>query len=212
MIKLYRAAYHEAGHCVAALRFALPLLEVVIHPDGTGCTKYARRLGVGEVERWAVSAFAGIEAEVDRFGNAPIEEDQHAIARALAALGLDWGEPRLDGFRERARALVREERRAIGTVAAALLRRRHMSGDEVGVILSPSGRRRRCGSRDVSRWNVEAATSRPLRGHLVDRGEPAGNAPAAGAGRSAGRRPSDATAPAAWRCWRCALPRRGSAV
>jgi hypothetical protein len=85
---------------------------------------------------WAVSAFAGIEAEVDRFGNAPIEEDQHAIARALAALGLDWGEPRLDGFRERARALVREERRAIGTVAAALLRRRHMSGDEVGVILS----------------------------------------------------------------------------
>jgi len=136
MIKLYRAAYHEAGHCIAALRFALPLLEVVIHPDGTGCTKYARRLGVGEVERWAVSAFAGIEAEVDRFGNAPIEEDQHAIARALAALGLDWGEPRLDGFRERARALVREERRAIGTVAAALLRRRHMSGDEVGVILS----------------------------------------------------------------------------
>jgi hypothetical protein len=136
MIKLYRASTHEAGHCIAALRFALPLSEVIINADGSGLTRYARHLGVGEVECWAVATFCGIEAELAEFGNAPIETDERTIARALAALGLDWSGTRLDGFRERARALAREERRSIGTVAAALLQRRCLSGAEVGVLLS----------------------------------------------------------------------------
>jgi hypothetical protein len=75
-------------------------------------------------------------AEVARFGDAPIEGDELAVAAALAALGLDWSGTRMDGFRQRARALVREERRSIRVLAAALLERRTMTGDEIGVLLS----------------------------------------------------------------------------
>jgi hypothetical protein len=64
-------------------------------------------------------------AEVDRFGDTPIEGDELAVAAALAALGLDWSGTRMDGFRQRARALVREERRSIRVLAAALLERRN---------------------------------------------------------------------------------------
>jgi hypothetical protein len=93
-----------------------------------GCTRYSRRfVGTGEVECWTVTAFAGIEAEVDRFGSAPIESDEWAIAQMIERLGLHWTESNFGRFRQRARTLVREERRSIRVLADALLERRTMS-------------------------------------------------------------------------------------
>jgi hypothetical protein len=34
-----RTAQHESGHAVAALFYSLPLLEVVVDADGSGCTR-----------------------------------------------------------------------------------------------------------------------------------------------------------------------------
>ena len=50
---LRRAAVYESGHCIAALHYSLPLLGVAVNADGSGATKYARRLGPAEVECWA---------------------------------------------------------------------------------------------------------------------------------------------------------------
>ena len=51
-------------------------------------------------------------------------------------LRLAWSRGNLDRFRQRARALVREERRSIRVLAEALCERRHITGDEIGVLLS----------------------------------------------------------------------------
>ena len=51
-------------------------------------------------------------------------------------LRLAWSRGNLDRFRQRARTLVREERRSIRVLADALLERRTMTGDDIGVLLS----------------------------------------------------------------------------
>jgi hypothetical protein len=137
MIDLRRAATHEAGHCVSALRFTLPLWRVWIGDDGSGATEYSRQfVGTGEVEAWVITTFCGIEAEIDRFGSAPVEGDLHAIEQVIERLGLTWTESHLDRFRQRARVLVVQERRSIQVLTAALLERRTMTGAEVGALLS----------------------------------------------------------------------------
>ena len=133
---LYRAAQHEAGHAVAALYFRLPLVRVWIDDAGGGATQYSRRLGPGEVD-WTIATFAGIEAEIAAFGDAPITPgDLRAIENMIERLGLHWTEGHLDRFRQRARMLVREERRVIATLAEALIERRSLTGDDVGALLS----------------------------------------------------------------------------
>jgi hypothetical protein len=54
----------------------------------------------------------------------------------IERLGLHWTESNLNRFRQRARVLVREECRAITVLADALCDRRHMTSDEIGVLLS----------------------------------------------------------------------------
>ena len=127
-----RAATHESGHAVAALRFWLPLREIVVNSDGIGCTRYTRHFSWGET----VSVFCGIEAEVGRFGDAPVTSDLDVIEEMIERLGLTWGRGNLDRFRQRARTLVREERRSIRVLADALLERRTMTGAEVSALLS----------------------------------------------------------------------------
>jgi hypothetical protein len=89
-----RTAQHESGHAVAALFYSLPLLEVVVDADGSGCTRYKRHFGVGEIECWVVSAFCGPEAELDRFGSAPVTADFDVIEEMARRLGLTWTPPR----------------------------------------------------------------------------------------------------------------------
>jgi len=79
---------------VAALFYSLPLLEVVVDADGSGCTRYKRHFGVGEIECWVVSAFCGPEAELDRFGSAPVTADFDVIEEMARRLGLTWTPPR----------------------------------------------------------------------------------------------------------------------
>jgi hypothetical protein len=65
--RLRRTAIHESAHATLASIHHLPLLDVTINPDGTGLTRYTRKLrGTGEVECWTVVMLAGIEAELDR--------------------------------------------------------------------------------------------------------------------------------------------------
>jgi ATP-dependent Zn protease len=58
------------------------------------------------------------------------------IEQMVRRLELTWSRGNLDRFRQRARTLVREERRSIRVLADALLERRTMTGAEVGALLS----------------------------------------------------------------------------
>ena len=58
------------------------------------------------------------------------------LVRPVRRLGLTWSRGNLDRFRQRARALVVQECRAITVLADALCHRRHTTGDEIGVLLS----------------------------------------------------------------------------
>lgn len=132
MLDIVTCCYHEGAHCVAALRFGLPLRSVVIRFDGTGLVKYTHWLGRAELERWIVSAYAGVEAERDRFPGVPVDGgDRAAIEAALAACGVDWSPQRLSALRADAARLVRGERRTIVKIANELLRVRTLSADQV---------------------------------------------------------------------------------
>jgi hypothetical protein len=89
-----------------------------INSDGTGATRYARRLGPGEVEAWVIATFSGIEAEFDRFGGAPvITGDLDVIEKMVRTPGLSWSTTRMDRFRNLARGLVARERSSIRLLA-----------------------------------------------------------------------------------------------
>ena len=91
-LPLIRAATHEASHAIAALSYSLPLGEVYIRPDGCGATSYAGRLGMGAVEPWVITAFAGPAGEADVFGQASTASDAAVLNRMFATLGLSWSE------------------------------------------------------------------------------------------------------------------------
>jgi len=133
---LRRASVHESGHAVAALSFWLPLREVAIEANGTGETRYARRLGWGEIDRWVTTAYCGPLAEIDRFGGDAEEDgDLKVIKAMLRRLDLKWGERELAEHRQRAQRLVEAERAAIRAVASELLRHRRLTGDAVATLL-----------------------------------------------------------------------------
>jgi len=68
---LVRAAYHESAHATLAVIHHLGVQRVWIRDDGAGAIEYSRQfVGTGEVEAWVTTTFRGIEAEVDRFGDA----------------------------------------------------------------------------------------------------------------------------------------------
>ena len=132
---LARAATHESGHCVAALHFALPLREVFIRDDGTGGTRYARRLSSAELSSWTVTAFAGPEAEIAVYGDADERGDLLVIERMLRRRRLDWPHGVLARYRRRATVLVERERVAIAIVAEALLQHRRLDGRQIAAML-----------------------------------------------------------------------------
>jgi len=132
--ELPRAAAHEAAHCVTALHFSLPLLEVFIFGSGGGRTRYARHFSYAETACWAVTAFAGPLAERAVFGSAPTAGDDAVVARMLAVLNLNWTAVELAGHRHTAQPLVRREQHAIMVLADELLRHRRLTGDDVAMI------------------------------------------------------------------------------
>jgi hypothetical protein len=126
------ACFHEGGHAIAAVRLGLPLAQVVVRDNGCGTTRYTHWLGVNELPRWIVSAYAGGASEADRFPGPVVDgADRRAIEAALAATGVNWSAARLDELRAQAVQLVRAERRAIMKIANELLRLRSLSGEQV---------------------------------------------------------------------------------
>lgn len=138
MTQLQLASVHEAAHATAALSLMLPLRCVFVRDDGTGGTAYTRRLSWGEVDRWTISAYAGPEAERLVYADADEGGDLRVIAAMLRRLHLDWSDNLLAEYRCKARSLVEREQHAIMVLADELLCHRHLTADEVGVILSCS--------------------------------------------------------------------------
>ena len=130
---LARAAAHEAGHAVAALHYELPLKEVLVRPDGTGATRYARSLGRAEAELRTIVIFGGPAAERDLFpfDSCADTRDLRAIDEMIERFGLDWGARRLASLRFDAQLLVKRLRPRIRRVAAALIERRRLSAEAV---------------------------------------------------------------------------------
>jgi hypothetical protein len=135
---LARAAYHEAGHAIAAICYSLPLREVLIDDAGIGTTRYwGERFGLERAEPWTVVTFAGPEAEFAMFHDRHGEPgDLHAIAAMMQRLGLVWSEQKLLGLRHIARRLVERERSNIATVASMLIRHRHLTIADLNRLLS----------------------------------------------------------------------------
>jgi hypothetical protein len=133
-----RSAIRQAGHAVAALYFKLPLSGVEIRTDGTGHASYARHLVRSEAQRWAITTFAGPEAEHDACGGETVgTNDMRAIAAMVDKLGLDWDQNRLGALRARARHLVERERDRIARLADALVDQRYLSGEACAEIVTP---------------------------------------------------------------------------
>jgi hypothetical protein len=121
---IFRAAFHESGHCCAALHYGLPLRSCWIANDGTGLTTYCRQFGRAEARVWTISAYAGPEAEADAFldpgdGDAA---DFATIDRMLERLRLDWDECQLGMLKFEAQILVCRLRSRIAAVAGELIR------------------------------------------------------------------------------------------
>jgi hypothetical protein len=132
--RLLRAAIHESGHCVTALRYRLPLKEAWVNDDGTGRTRFSRScLTPQTIEEWFKMSFAGRAAEEDLYmdyrGGDGI--DQHRRADALQRLGLDWDACRVGMLKFEAEVLVGHLRPRIQRVAAALVEHRHLSADQI---------------------------------------------------------------------------------
>jgi hypothetical protein len=68
------------------------------------------RFSWGECEHWIVSVFAGPEAEILEYGDAPIESDLRAIARMTDALDMPpFSNTMLEHYRAAAQSFVRRE-------------------------------------------------------------------------------------------------------
>jgi hypothetical protein len=150
------AAYHEAGHAVAAHTLGAVLGNVIINADGSGEMNYITRgpcslrtaWGRFRAKRWIVVAYCGPEAELRFVGGDVTAIDgcgaDLEMAYALAKrLGLNADERNhLVGVSVR---LVEARWRAIEIVARALIERSQLTGGEIAELI----RRRRVNISDA---------------------------------------------------------------
>lgn len=139
------AAYHEAGHAVAAWALGRPVPELSMVPDEetVGTCSYAVWAGdeeEGGGEEEAAVSLAGAVAEEIAIGeyNEEIAEDDLLHAIGIAAELHDDDEARdawLDRAQERAEAVLRRDWAAVEAVAEALLARRVLSSAEAERII-----------------------------------------------------------------------------
>jgi hypothetical protein len=130
---IFRAAFHEAGHVVAALHYGLPLREVYIRHDGSGLTTYCRQFGRAEARVWTISAYAGPASEDLAFLYCKTVDaaDMAAIERMLQRLGLDWDECRLGMLRFEAQILVQRFRPRIAAIAGGLIQHGRLTAAQI---------------------------------------------------------------------------------
>jgi hypothetical protein len=137
-----RVAFHEAGHCAAAILFRIPVTRVTI--ENGGCLyrgHYSGPAGIG-LERIVMMCLSGPAAE--EFFCGPIEDGadrvdyamaRRYLARRFHALHIGAEIVRL---RDAAERLVRTDwaQRRIWLIAVALLRHGTLTGDEIGVMIA----------------------------------------------------------------------------
>jgi hypothetical protein len=139
----FRAAFHEAGHCAAAIIFGIPIIHVTIEADAGHLYRghYRERAYLG-LERIVTMCLAGPAAE--EFFCGPIEDGtdradyamaRHYLARRFDPLQIGVEIARL---RDASHRLVRTPwaQQRIRLVAAALLHHRTLTGDEIGVMIA----------------------------------------------------------------------------
>ena len=140
---LERAAFHEAGHCAAAINFGIPIISVTIEAGAGHLYRghYRERADLG-LERIVTMCLAGPAAE--EFFCGPIEDGtdradyslaRHYLARRFDPLQIGTEIARLADAAQR---LVRTPlaRRRIPLIAEALLRRGTLAGDEIGGMIA----------------------------------------------------------------------------
>jgi hypothetical protein len=144
---IQRAAYHEAGHCTAALAFAIPIIRVTIDAATPHLQRgrYQPPHDAG-LESLCVLCLAGPEAERMAFGSIEPGTDDLAMARRYLAQRLQPGQIAAEMIRLRGSAerLVRSEwaRRRIALIADALLARGTLSGADIAAIPGPAPKAR----------------------------------------------------------------------
>jgi hypothetical protein len=128
MSRLRRVAHHEAGHAVAAFVLGRRLLDACVFRDGHGLTVADRE--PDKARDRIMVAMAGNAAErlfVGRDDTLSDASDRTRIRALANEAGLDDFD--LLWLKRRTRALLRDNRRAVRSVAAALLARRHLDGE-----------------------------------------------------------------------------------
>jgi hypothetical protein len=138
---LERYAWHESGHAVAAITFAIPIICVSIEHDNPhllrGHYRPPRDIGL---ETLCVLCLAGPEAERLFFGSIEPGTDSIDIEMVRKGLARRFGPLRIGAemmrMRGSAEALVRLPwaRRRIELIADALLTRGTLSGEDIAAL------------------------------------------------------------------------------
>ena len=134
-----RAAYHEAGHCAAAIAYGIPIIAVTIEGEAGHLVRghYRERPDLA-LECIATLCLAGPAAEevfcgpiTDGTDRTDYEMARHHLARQFDPLRIGVEITRL---RDAAKRLVRTPwaQQRIGLIAAALLRHGTLSGADLG--------------------------------------------------------------------------------
>lgn len=131
-------ALHEAGHAVAGIRLGLPLREVVIESDDlSGKARFGVicLLDRKVIQRAIVAAYAGPAASLEFCDSHEGLEEDFEDAESLVQHLPGRGEKILRRLRIRTWCFVRFHRKEIERVAAKLLAKRRLSGEEVRELL-----------------------------------------------------------------------------
>jgi hypothetical protein len=143
----WRAAIHEAAHCVACWALDISLEQVELYQRGGGTTRahlFANTkspTSYEEAHRGLVVLAAGAAAERHLFGAAEISgEDEKSIDALFAPINL---EPEVErAWRKRARRdarkLVRSNWKRVEGIAGALMQRGAIAGDDIMRLLGPN--------------------------------------------------------------------------
>jgi ATP-dependent Zn protease len=146
------AAVHEAAHAVAALELGLPLDHVAMAGDGIN-PRTGAYTNFGQYEAWrlmeerpndmAPMSLAGTSAE-NYFFNSSIRDGATVDMQIIGSAGgapsddpaevMEWLQPWVD----QTRAIVREKRDAIETVAVALMSTDRLSRAEIEELVERS--------------------------------------------------------------------------
>jgi hypothetical protein len=139
-----RKSFHEAGHCCAAIVYGIPVISVTITNDTPHLhrARYCPPAGIG-LECMTTLCLAGPAAEeffcgpiTDGSDRIDIEMARRYLARRFDLLRI---EVELGRARDAAGRLVKDQQQRIRAIAAALLERGTLSGEDIAGITSGTG-------------------------------------------------------------------------